>query len=64
MEHCYLIVNLENLSSVSVVDFEHVIAGWDWITLTITDSKVILLLLSLKRSADYYKILLWLCLFS
>ena len=58
MEHCYLIVNLENISSVSVVDFEHVIAGWDWITLTITDFKVILLLLSLKRSAGYYKILL------
>ena len=58
MEHWYLIVNLENISSVSVVDFEHVIAGWDWITLTITDFKVILLLLSLKRSAGYYKILL------
>ena len=29
MEHWYLIVNLENISSVSVVDFEHVIAGWD-----------------------------------
>ena len=58
MEHWYLIVNLENISSVSFVDFEHVIAGWDWITLTITDFKVILLLLSLKRSAGYYKILL------